>query len=80
MTIDDLVFEIQLEGLSVNNLFQLEDGSWRANLRGWPNEKHTEYFHEFATGPGPTEALEEAFEKAKSVREGVKKYQATKDT
>jgi hypothetical protein len=54
MSIESILSEIAESGWLVNNLFQLSDGSWRANLR---NENMVTYFGE---GPTPAIALDEA--------------------
>jgi len=33
MTLEELLEEVKDRGLLVNNLFQLDDGSWQCNLR-----------------------------------------------
>ncbi len=48
--------------LRVNNLFQIDGGIWRANLRSeGPTGKHT-YYHNFADGGTALEAMQAAFE------------------
>jgi hypothetical protein len=39
MTLEDLVAELYRSGLRLNNLFQLQDGTWRCNVRS-NNEAH----------------------------------------
>lgn len=50
----------------VNNLAQLDDGTWRANLRERGGEAHEAgpLFWEFGHGATPEEALREALAKA----------------
>lgn len=60
-----LIRYINEQGLLVNNLYQEDDGSWRASLRspGVINDKG-ERFYEFGRGPTHKEALFDALEKA----------------
>lgn len=59
MTLESLIAEARARGLRVNNLFQLDDGMWQANLR---DVKGT-YFN-FGEGPTPEIALNNALAKA----------------
>ncbi len=47
-------------GLRINNLFQLRDGRWQANLIGIDDTGH-----EFGIAADPHTALREAFDRAK---------------
>jgi len=52
-------------GLLVNNLFQLDDGSWRANLRTpEPISDKGEFFFEFGNGDTPQAAMFNALQRA----------------
>lgn len=53
-TIESILDEIAESGWLVNNLFQLADGSWQANLRT------STLATAFGRGPTPTSALDEA--------------------
>lgn len=46
--------------LRLNNLFQLKDGSWRANVR----DKTEEKFYEFGHGSCPKSALKNCIDRA----------------
>lgn len=50
---DDLLREIREQGFLVNNLYQVDSGYWRCNLRNKSN-----LFTAFATGCTMAEALE----------------------
>jgi len=52
-TLEELIAYCEDEGFRLNNLFQLDDGSWQANLRS--DDENT--FHEFGQGPTHREAL-----------------------
>lgn len=54
LTTDEILAEIAESGWLINNLFQLSDGTWRANLRT------EEYVTHFGEGPTPAIALDEA--------------------
>lgn len=58
-----LVNYINDEGLEVNNCFQLDDGTWRVNLRR-RGAKIEDDFYCFADGETMKEALFNALEKA----------------
>ena len=55
-TLEELIEEIGNAGFWINNLFQLEDSSWRANIKTM-TPIGTRYF-EFANGATAREALE----------------------
>ena len=57
MTLPEALDEIAANGWLVNNLFQLNDGLWQANLR------RERFFTEFGRGPAPEAALEAAMAK-----------------
>lgn len=52
--------EIKRRGLRLNNLFQLNSGMWRANVRSADSLT----FFEFGNGVDPSHALEEALRKS----------------
>lgn len=54
MTIEDLLAEIAERNWLLNNLFQLSDGSWQANLR---SDTH---YTDWGRGSTPQEALSRA--------------------
>jgi hypothetical protein len=54
MTVDDLILEITRRGLRLNNLFQLHDGRWQANLTDGVQ------FWQFGRGSTAVEALQAA--------------------
>ncbi len=56
-----IVAEINAAGLRVNNLFQIEDGRWQANLYDYNNSKG----YAFVVHADPVAALQECFEKVK---------------
>lgn len=58
MTVDDLIVEVANRHLRLNNLFQLEDGRWQANITDG------ERFWEFGRGDTAVEALRAALYKA----------------
>lgn len=51
-------------GLRVNNLFQLDNGTWQANLRALEPDTKDMYDHEFGHGATPKAALAAAYVKA----------------
>lgn len=74
--------EIEELGLQVNNLFQLEDGTWRANVRSvdlLPDGLNREYYP-IARAADPVSALVGAFEIAseKIRKEKKRKERRTK--
>ena len=56
MTLDEILTTLTASGWLVNNLFQLADGSWQANLRNDSSATP------FGFGPTPAEALGAAFD------------------
>lgn len=56
-TIDDLIAEVNRRGLYLNNLNQIHDGSWQANVTD------RERFWEFGKGDTPNEAIKAALRK-----------------
>lgn len=56
MTLDDLFSEIATNGWLVNNLFQIDSGLWRCNLRKVVDDGS--FFSDWAEAPSATEALE----------------------
>jgi hypothetical protein len=58
-TLDSMVAEIAERGWSINNLFQLQDGMWRANLRVTTEDRDQvrTIFHEFADANTAQDAL-----------------------
>lgn len=56
MTVDDLIAEVARRKLMLNNLFQLHDGRWQANITDG------ERFWEFGRGDTAIEALLKALE------------------
>lgn len=56
-TIAGMIAEVNAAGYFFNNLFQLQDGKWRCNLR---SEVMVPSHSEFGTGPDPTTAVAEA--------------------
>jgi len=57
MTLDELLKEVDECGLMVNNICQLEEGGWQANIRGKEYNDKGEKFHEVAFGETIFEAL-----------------------
>lgn len=55
MTLDEAFLEINDNGWLVNNLYQRDDGSWRANLRQADGAGN--WFNDFGEGSTPLEAL-----------------------
>jgi hypothetical protein len=51
-----ILAEVSAQGWLVNNLFQLDDGSWRADLRDATR------FTRFGNGPTPSAALDAALD------------------
>jgi hypothetical protein len=60
-TLEDLLAIVANDGLQVNNLFQIEDGSWQANVR------RSLVFHEFGRGATACDALSNAIDVYKAV-------------
>lgn len=58
MTLEQLLERVSAQKLRVNNLFQLQDGTWQANLTDG------EQFWDFGRGAVPGEALANALVKA----------------
>lgn len=56
MTLESIIYKINLEGFRVLNLFQRKDGSWQANLC------NDEKCWEFGVAGSPKVALQIAFE------------------
>lgn len=67
MTLSDLFDEVRDRGWLVSNLFQLDDGTWQANLRTITH--HTE----FGRGPTPELALSLAIEQIETATESVQR-------
>lgn len=60
MTLEQLFAEVKSLGLYVNNLFQLHDGTWQANLRNSNNG------FEFGHGFTPQIAMRNCIDKVKN--------------
>ena len=58
MTVDELIVEVSRRGLRINNLFQLDDGRWQANITDGVR------YWEFGKGETPTAALITALNKS----------------
>lgn len=60
----DLFREIKTAGWLVNNLFQIDDDTWRCNLRRVLYAREpgvaAKWFHEFCDGPTAETAVEKA--------------------
>lgn len=63
LSIESLLGEISSRGWRVNNLYQLDDNSWAANLRSDTHITH------FAYGSSLTEALSLCIDKIESAEE-----------
>jgi len=63
-TLDVLVDYVRDKGFQINNLFELDDGRWQANLRCTERDTGKEKFYEFGHGATHKEALMNALEKA----------------
>jgi len=67
MSVDNLLREIAASGFLLNNLFQLTDGTWRANLRKRGVARTPgalgDWQHEYCDGETPEEALAGAVSK-----------------
>lgn len=59
MTLPELFAQCRERGLRVNNLFELDDGSWQANLRRPAVDKEPDIFETGRATP-PQEALARA--------------------
>lgn len=59
-TIAAMIAEVNAAGYYFNNLFQLQDGSWRCNLR---SEVMTPSWSQFGNGPDPATAVAETLAK-----------------
>ena len=58
VTLDQLVKEVQEQGFLINNLFQLEDGSWRCSLlQLLKSQPISKGFYEYGDGSTPEDAL-----------------------
>lgn len=61
MSVDNLLREIAASGFLLNNLFQLTDGTWRANLRKRGVARTPgalgDWQHEYCDGETPEKAL-----------------------
>lgn len=68
-SIEELFAEIGEMGWLVNNLYQLDDGSWRANIR------RGQWFTQFGKGDSPMEAMSEAMDKMSSAEESKEEAQ-----
>lgn len=66
MILEEAIDYVNSAGLVVNNLFQLRDGTWQANLRGFVENSKGEYFFEFGKGSNPVRALTNALDKAEA--------------
>jgi|SRR6185436_1117238 len=60
--IDELLSVFALEGWLVNNLYQVDSGLWRANLR--KDDGEGAWFTSWAEAPTAFDALWEAFEQS----------------
>lgn len=63
MTLEELLAEISESGWMVNNLFQLDNGRWQANLR------KGQWFTDYGKGDTPHKALNMAMDKLGSAEE-----------
>lgn len=63
MSIETLLTEISERGWRVNNLFQLDNGDWQANLR---TDSH---YTQFGRGRTPSEALSLAIDAIETAKE-----------
>ena len=61
-TLDRFISQIADAGLRVNNLFQLQNGQWQANVMRPPE------FYEYGTGSTPEDAIETAIHNAHVVQ------------
>ena len=61
-TIEQWLREVKRRGLRVNNLFHLDSGMWRCNLRTAGPPARTDYY-EFGNGVDPQHAIEQALGK-----------------
>lgn len=76
--LNDMPLELAREGLLLNNLFQLNDGTWRANVRS----KENSLVFEFGNGPTPAAAFANAISRfrggpGKPVRENRPRVSAS---
>lgn len=62
-TIEAALAAIAAKGYALHNLFQLEDRSWRANIRDV-----SDHYYEFGDGATPTAALMAALEASPDAR------------
>jgi len=63
-TIEHWLREVKRRGLRVNNLFHLNSGMWRCNVRAADNS----HFYEFGNGVDPQHAIEEALARVDAAR------------
>lgn len=61
--VEDWIAHVNAQGWRVNNLFQLPQGGWQANLRTDPSDGTADCFS-WGKADTPFEALERAAEKA----------------
>jgi hypothetical protein len=64
MSIDELLLSLD-QRFRLANLFELDDGRWRASMCLRLPDKSGDYHYEFGDGATPSEALFAAFEKTK---------------
>ncbi len=69
--LEDLIHEANDTGFYINNLFQLDNGTWQANLRTIKRDNGPG-FH-FAYGKGPRTALRKALQSASLERHDQQK-------
>lgn len=62
MSIEKIVADMNAAGFKINNLFQLDEGFWRCNLR---SDRTGGTFYDFANGTTMLDALRKAAEKTK---------------
>ena len=70
---EEIIKKINANGYHINNLFQLDPGYWRCNLR----DNESECFFNFAEGKTPKEALVKAL--AKTEEKPVKREEDFSD-
>ena len=61
--LEDIIHDANDAGFYINNLFQLDNGTWQANLRTIKRNGNIPGFH-FAYGKGPRTALRKALQSA----------------
>jgi len=69
--LEETLLSLEMVGLRVNNLFQLDDGTWQANVRniepadsGPPGRETDRFCHHFGRGATPSAALKQALTNA----------------